>query len=337
MLKSCLIFALSLATFGHADVNAAKAFYIEGSALEKAKQYQAAIAKYEEALQAEPRYAYANKQIGNCKYFLGDSAGALQAYDAYLAAVPSDTRTKAFADSLRAKMGGATSTARSSSAGSGPFKAGFGLGVSAGFNTYSMKDFNALFTTTATGTTGGPITSGMQMGLNVGYGINEALRVGLDLDYLMAASTQKTEQTIPFFGTMSSTTDYNFPLMWIGPQASYAFTKLGDSARLRGDLGLGMLMLSGTVDSSSTFFGITTKSSSTVSGSGFGFRLGAGLDWSIAPGFELNVDAGYRIATISTVTFKSATTTGTWTKVDGSPLPLDYSGISSKLGVRYVF
>ncbi len=103
---------LALVTVARAGVPEAKAAYTRGLALEKSKQYAQAIQEYEAALAAEPRYVYANKQLGNCYYFQGDKAAALKQYDTYLAAVPGDLAVKGVADGLRAAGGASANSAK---------------------------------------------------------------------------------------------------------------------------------------------------------------------------------------------------------------------------------
>lgn len=102
---ACALF-VGLATLANAGLPEAKEAYSRGLALEKAKQYGQAIEVYEAALLADPSYAYAHKQIGNCHYYQGDKASALKHYDAYLAAVPTDAAAKRFADGIRSAGGG---------------------------------------------------------------------------------------------------------------------------------------------------------------------------------------------------------------------------------------
>lgn len=96
-----------------ADLAAAKAAYLKGSALEQARSYRAAFAEYSNALKADPTYIYAWKQIGNCYYYMGYKEQAVQAYRRYLAAVPGDASLKAFVGRL---TGGSAAPAPTSTA-----------------------------------------------------------------------------------------------------------------------------------------------------------------------------------------------------------------------------
>lgn len=94
-----------------ADLTQAQAAYTRGVQQERARNYQAAIREFQDSLAADPRYVYANKEMGNCDYYQGDKAGALENYDKYLAVVPSDSRVKALADYLRGQVGGPSNPA----------------------------------------------------------------------------------------------------------------------------------------------------------------------------------------------------------------------------------
>jgi hypothetical protein len=92
---------LLLGNVGHAGQAEAKAAYMRGAALEKNKQYDQAITEYKASLAADSHYVYAHKGLGNCYYYKGDKAKAVEHYDAYLAVMPNDAGIKKFADSLR--------------------------------------------------------------------------------------------------------------------------------------------------------------------------------------------------------------------------------------------
>lgn len=87
-----------------ATLEGAKAAYLRGTALERAKDYKGAIAQYHQALAEDARYAYANKQMGNCYYYLGDKVQALANYDIWLNVKKDDEATRAFAERLRAEI-----------------------------------------------------------------------------------------------------------------------------------------------------------------------------------------------------------------------------------------
>lgn len=328
-----------------ADVAAAKAAYDQGLALERAKDYQGAIAKYDAALAAEPRYAWANRQKGTCYYMLGKKADSLAAYDAYLAVVKNDAKTKAFADRLRKEV----PAGAAASAGGGGRK--WRVAPTLGYTMLSFKDWNDAVkpTTTApsTGTATYPtVSSGLTLGLGFGYSIKPALELGLDLDYFLVSAKSTYKDT----GTDSST-DYGFNLLYLGPQVTYTFARVaGGKLGINGGLGLGMGTLMGSSSGKSTSGSFSSSSKGSYSGSGFGFKLKLGMDYAFTPGFGLGLDLGYRILSVSKVAANTSYTNAAGVTTEysgtlqtfsstGSPkdLPLDYSGIDLKLGANFRF
>lgn len=99
-----LIVSLLLAAPLRADLAGAKAAYARGVELEKSKHYVAAMNEYKAALDEEPAYAFAHRQIGNCLYYLGNKQGAVSEYESYLAARPEDAQVKAFSDRLKSEL-----------------------------------------------------------------------------------------------------------------------------------------------------------------------------------------------------------------------------------------
>jgi hypothetical protein len=85
----------------HAGIDDAKADYMRGLKLELAKNYVAALAAYKAALAEYPSYVYADRQLANCYYYLGDKDDSARECGIYLAAKPDDAQVRAFADRLR--------------------------------------------------------------------------------------------------------------------------------------------------------------------------------------------------------------------------------------------
>lgn len=338
-LSVLLLFAAPQAL--HADAAKAKALFEQGLVLERAKDFKGAIAKYQAALAAEPRYAWAHRQIGTCQYQLGDKAAALRSYDAYLAVVKNDARTQAFADRLRQELGPSPSAPAAAGADGDLRK--WRLAPTLGFHTLSFKDWNESVTPAnpVSGSTYPTVSSGLSVGLGLGYALSQALELGLDLDYFLVGAQSKSS------GTGSETTiDYNFNLLWLGPQARYTFARAaGGKLAWSAGLGLGYGMLMSGYEGKSTSPGSGSTFKGTLSGGGLGFKLGAGAQWAFSPGFSLGLDLGYRILSVAKVDVSGSSTSGgttttmdyTLKKAGNADMPLDYSGLDSKLGFHLRF
>lgn len=358
-----LLLGLLLGAGLQADVKEAQAAYGRGLALERAKDYQAAITEYEASLAAEPRYAYAKRQIGTCRYYLGDKVGALKAYDNYLAVVSTDAQTRAFADKLRDQLKAAGVTVGGGEAGSSEAAGGSGsaaaaeavkpwrLGADIGLAMLSFKAWNDDWKSVpaTSGSTYPTIDSAITIGMLAGYRVLPKLELGLNLDYILAGVGLKA--TISS-GAISVETNnaYRFYALWTGPYADYDLWSNANGFSLNGGLGLGYLTLLGAgLESKSTVtvLGAKTESSSstTYSGSTFGFLGKLGLIWEPSPRFKAYFDAGYRLASIAKVSYSTKPSTGA--SVSGTlgrfgpgqsgDMPLDYSGLDLKLGVAIQF
>jgi hypothetical protein len=104
--------ALGLACLGwpaaaRADRAAALADFNQGKQYQAARQWRQAIQCYTASLKADPGFYYADKALGTVYYQAGDHRGALAYYDLYLKSAPADGPTRAFADRIRAELGGA--------------------------------------------------------------------------------------------------------------------------------------------------------------------------------------------------------------------------------------
>jgi hypothetical protein len=344
-----LALALGLAPLAlQADVAAARAAFGRGQALEKAKNYPAAIQEYRAALAAEPRFAWAYKQLGNCYYYSGDKAQALRNYDAYLRVVKNDPNTQAFADRLRTQVPGGEApeaAAATVAAAKGAGKT-WRIAPTLGYHMLSFKDWNDLVkpanAPTDPNTTYPTVSSGLSLGVGFGYALGTALELGLDLDYYMVGTQSKSKST--FF---ESTTDYNFNLLWAGPQLSYAFARVaGGKLAFDAGLGLGFGILMGGSSGKSKSGTSESTSKATYSGSGVGFKARVGADWDFSPGFGLGLDLGYRILSVPKVEYSSTftpstgsptTSSGTFKKAANEDLALDYSGLDMKLGFNIRF
>ncbi len=363
-MSRCCVLALAsilfLATPLRADLTGAQEAYRRGMQFEKAKDYHAAISEYEGALLAEPRYVYAYKQIGTCKYYLGDKAGALEAYDQYLAKMPNDAAIKNFADKLRTQGVQAASTGSGKPALALGQATRFNFDVSAGYHSMSFAHWNQDWADTiavigSAGSTPPEIVAGYSLGVAGGYRVNPKLKLLLNLDYFMTAAGLKISGGSGSV-TSNETLVFNYPLLYLGGGADYELAHLDNGLKIDAGLRFGYGMLSGAQETdtySLTIFGVTSisESKSSLSGSGLGFELKLGADWPISSNASTFLDLGYRVLSLSKIAYQSTTTaSGVTTNSSGTykrfgpnaganppDLDFDYSGLDFKIGVRFAF
>lgn len=305
-----------------ADVAGAKAAFYRGLGLERAKSYPEAIKAYQSALVAEPRYAWADRQMGNCFYYLGDKAEALRHYDAYLALVGNDVKTRAFADRLRAELDGAVPAA-TAAVEPAPMERWL-VHPRIGVHTLAFKDWNDYFKgAVSIADIKYPIvTVAYSVGVDVGFRLTRSMDLGLDADFYYVA----TELNTKFINVL-----YNFSVLWIGPQFTYSYQMPHNPIVLDLGVGMGYLTLVGA--------GATSAIVSGYEGTGLGYRGTVGFGWRLNSGHAIMLDVGYRSATVPSVKVANGSGVGgTLKKVDGSgDLVLDYSGLDLKLGMKGYF
>jgi hypothetical protein len=308
-----------------ADADGAKAAYMRGIQKEKAKDYSGAVVDYSAAVVDYPNYYWAYKELGNCFYYLGDKAKAVENYDKYLTYAPGDIAIKTFADKIRPAgdfvVEQPSDSALPTTTPEPPLKH-WALKLDAGFNSYSMTDWNTYWSTY--GLTP-PSAAGLSVGGGAGYYFTPNLCTGLDLNYLTFT------EVVTATGAGSAT--FSFPVLFIGPKFIYTFPKIVSKADLDLGLDLGYLTLMGA-NATSTF----GTGSATYTGGGFGGDIIAGESYYLTPGFSIDGTLGYRIGSIATVTGSNSSTgkSFTLTKTDGTtPMSMDYSGFYAKLGLGF--
>lgn len=293
ILRLAAALALALSASGlQADVAAAQAAYKAGMEKDKLKDYQGAMSEYQAALAAEPRYAYAWRQIGNDRYYLGDKAGALEAYDKYLAVVKNDPRTQAFADRLRSQVGATAAVAPAEPASQGPSGAGdkvrfFDVGLNLGYHSLAFGAWNEDWKSYPITGDYPVITSAYSAGLRFGYHLLPKLDLGLDADYFLAGVKYTLSS-----GSYSSTANYNFNAVWLGPAVSWTFFMLHNGSTANVGLGVGYMTLMGAGVKSSDNAG--ASATSDYSGSTVGFKGQLGFEYNPGKPFGAKLDMGDR-------------------------------------------
>jgi hypothetical protein len=350
-----LLGALALSASGlKADMAGAQAAYKRGMDKDKLKDYQGAMSEYQAALAAEPRYAYAWRQIGNDRYYLGDKAGALEAYDKYLAVVKNDPRTQAFADRLRSQLGATAAVAPAAAASpSEEEMRQWRVGATLGYETVGFSAYNEDWKSIpmAAGSDVPKVSSGLSLGGVVGYRLMPKLELGLDLDYSLVSVTYRASYTYGPGATSQTDTTENFNTLWVGPRVSYDLL-IQPKVRLGALLGVGYMTMMGAGEDSKTSYSWLSqqgKYSASYSGSTVGFKLGATGLWKISQLFYVNMDLAYRLATIGKVARSWSSSPPGGTTTNGSDtyqrfglsssgdMPFDYSGLDFKMGANLCF
>jgi len=319
-LKNLLLALFFSASFARADVNQAKALYSAGAKLQAQKQYQAAIEQYEKSLQAEPRYAYSYKQIGTCKYYLNDKSGALEAYEKYYAAVPTDAQVKGMIDRLKAS-GSAAASGESPAAATkkeeGGLNPSFYLGFAIGMVGNDGSDVKSLYPSGFSPSVG---TFALLEDLRAGYQFSSGLAVEGGYENYNRGATASFPSAYS-----SSSVLFIFAESVYFVEPVYRF-QLGRKITLDGGLKLGYASLS--VQSSSAY-----SSSLVYSGSGLMYMPEARIQFILGRKVGLDLGAGYRIDSISPLksSFGNATDSsgGNWAANDG--------GLEYKLGLNIYF
>jgi hypothetical protein len=344
VLRFAMALAMALSASGlKADMAGAQAAYKRGMDKDKLKDYQGAMGEYQAALAAEPRYAYAWRQIGNDRYYLGDKTGALEAYDKYLAVVKNDPRTQAFADRLRSQLGATAAVAPvAPAAAAAGAEAGrpFSIGLDLGFHTVSFGAWNEDWKSYPITGDYPVIDSAYSVGLRTGYRLLPQLDLGLDLDYFLVGVNYTLSG-----GGASSTTKYDFSTLWVGPAVDWTFFTLANGSTANVGLGVGYMTLMGAGAKSTYSDG--SSANADYSGSTVGFKGKLGFDYRFARILLGKMDLGYRLATIGKVDFKSSSSTGAsgsgtlkrfgLSNAGASDLPLDYSGFMADLSLSVTF
>ena len=117
---------------------------------------------------------------------------------------------------------------------------------------------------------------------------------------------------------------YSFPAMFLGPRVAWTFPKVVKKADFDIGLDLGYLTLLGANGS-----GTGSSNTQTYSGSGFGGQIYLGNDYFFLPSFSIDLDLGYRFASVGTITYANSLGggSGTVTKTD-TPLDPALSGLT---------
>jgi hypothetical protein len=328
ILTGMIVFGLSLfvASGLHASVEGAKAAFMRGQASEKAKNYKEAINEYQTALKEYPTYIYANKQLGNCYYYLGDKAKALKNYDIYLSYKKDDATTKAFADRLRQSVGGGDSQASESGSSDGKIAMTPSIYISPSLSYLTNDGSDMTGGTSAPGITVSSFV--FDFDLACGYQMPNGFFAAGGYEYLARASTIG----ISIGGVSSSGAVIDViteSVFFVEP--GYRFS-LSRKIGLLGGLKLGYASESLTYGGSG--YGGTGSGGTALvaTGSGLIYEPEVGIQFLMGHRVGLNLNLGYRIDSIT----PSGTSVSGYT-VSSSALPIVNSGVKVTLGMNIYF
>ena len=160
-----------------ADAAAGRADYLAGQRFQAARRWGPAAQQYLKALKDDPQAYGCYRALGTLYYEAGDRHGALAYYDRYLALNPGDTATRAFADALRAQLGGRSATVAAPAAARPAPSGGFSLRLDAAAVMNDGSDVASLYQASPPGGLGAAV------GVGLDYALADGLVGGLDLVY----------------------------------------------------------------------------------------------------------------------------------------------------------
>lgn len=313
---------LGLPTAAQADRPEALKDFNQGKQYQASRQWRQAIQCYSAALKTDPSFYYSYKALGTVYYQAGDHRGALAYYDLYLKSAPGDAATQAFAEKIRAELGGARRPVAEATPTSAPgtpsaqpggqaaqtLHAGFdvrafGLGVMDSGSDL-VADFPGISASSCFATGGG---LGLDYGLGVGFVAGLDLMTGPNRSQGLSAGTSSATATVSnLCGFVNA--GWRFPLF--------------RDFVLEPRLGLGFV--SGTL----AIAGLDSSS-----GSGFGVWPELRGEYE-AGNWGLGLSLGYLISSIPTLT---DSTTGQADVVQNNNVTLQTGGPSVDLFVVYHF
>jgi len=320
------------------DLELALSHYRKGVSLESTRNYVQAIQEFQESLSLAPYYFWANRELGNCFYYLGDKDHSINAYKRYLEEDPDDRSLNSFLTNYEGKGEGKSGNSENSR--KLDYKR-YELGLGAGISYYSMNSWNnsvdieAANSSGAYDNSGTPISSGISYYSNFRYQLIPKWDLGFFGDYL-TASGALTQKWADSSGAYSHSGNYNFSTLFLGPEINYEFWKHSNWHFLLGG-GLAYLSLFGANVSyygqDAPYSGMPSQGNknSTLSGSGFGGYVSVAADLRASLDFSLEGQVGYRIAQVTN--FQQSQEESI--EFAGQNEVLDYSGIYIALKLNY--
>ncbi len=244
----------------------AAAYYQAANVAYTGKDYDAAMANYQEAIEMDATLWQAYQGMGNCFYAQGQKQSALVDYQKSLDLNPNNPQLVAFAQSLREQIGAPPPAPISQTTSQTASLTATRVAASAGHFTWGIGLAGAI-----PGTNGSDETVGFGVNGNVGYAFDENLAILLEVDGLVFPTTD------PEFTSLE--TD-------VFPAIQYTFTSPGSTVH---PFVFGGIGLNDNIAEYDYYYG----ESETFSQTEPLLAIGGGLDFFIANKLDLVVKAKY--------------------------------------------
>jgi hypothetical protein len=306
------------------QTNTPEKAYMQGLALERARRYSEAVKAFDEAIALNPRYAWAYRDQGTCYYYLGDIENARRAYAQYLALNPRDTKTKAFAKSLKRKQAPAQETA--------PSFAGLFLDVGVSGLELNNSDIKNFLADGDGWDASGPSSSlNWMFQLRGGY----QAQAGWDIYGKLGFGPWRTTD-ITWFWSPGSPAILTLSEWGFGLGGGYHWQFGRHSLGLNADLGPSFLSGAYSISGKGVDGGFDFTSWAIA------YEVSANYELKVSKHFGLGLDLGYRLAK-----FDSLSVTSTWGYAkkqhysdpykldDGSQAYFDNSGPFARVQIRW--
>ena len=309
---------------GSYDAKGAQAAASQGEAFQAAKNYPAALAALQKALELNPAETHPGKLMGDVYVQMRQYAKAVDAYEAYLACSPSDLGTQAFLESAKLKRAAALIPHGANIAGGR-----LHTDLMASAEAMPSRDIIDFVTNQDNYGLSGPASmwgSGLSLGL--GYLVGDAYDLGLAFSmgpYRSATFTQSLTQSRASLSLLEwSVTTRG---AWLYRQGPHTF-EFGLSA--------GAAWLQGRYDYHN---GLSDDASAVSSFSALGVILEAGLlyEYRLSPGWGICLGLAERLAKFGPVTSPSTGEAPLKYSNGNGNVNFDDSGFCFSLGLRRYF
>lgn len=326
-LLAFLVFCL--AAPAPASLADAEAAYRRGAALERDGDCEGALVQYQAALGHYPHYFYAHRQMGNCYARLGQPQRALQSYDQYLAARPTDTVVADYAQRLRQHLGApaAQPLAQPVNGGVVPGRQaqGFYAGLAVNPVFLGVEDINALV---PDGSTKASAPMGLAYGIEAGWRHASGFYVqGGWFTGLAKNHSWKEDGDITEVSVKQSMSGF-----YLAP-GFRSRLPIQLPISVGGHLGVGVASLAYEHKSKTTVGFSSSESTTSVNAGPMLTVAELRADWQMTPQLGLNLGLGWQGAELN----KIEGSNGPLKNAKGGDAKADFKGMRMGLGAQWSF